>query len=381
MSKAKETKIPRPRNAWIIFLAGFCEQMGRGKVRGQRASQAAAKVWDKMTEEQKVVYEEKAKIELQEHQMKYPGYVYTPARAGSGSGKKARMQTSKMEVVKEAQKDESDSGFGSRRASSMISESDSTVYLSPSPEFISPALRPQSLNQAFQSHSFTSMNTFDPLDFSYDFTQEANNTDDVSMSLPLAPIIPTSPYCPSMPAYDLNATQVFLTTDVNDNVDYWIENPRYFEDQNVPEYYFTQEPTYPTLQLDENHLLSHMYATQFSTPNEYWITDPQYYEDQPDRPECYVAQEPVYPTLQLDENHLLSQYMNNHDQEFYGQTPKLDDSCYIDFPSLAEFTFDLNLDSLDIPPFPDADVPFELNAGLPFEIPEWVLNLEPSVYA
>ncbi|KAL0571633.1 slightly ste11-like protein [Marasmius crinis-equi] len=369
MTETQEIRVPRPRNEWIIFLSDFCEEMKGRLAPGERASQAASKRWDAMTEAQKAVYVRKAKVELQEHQMKYPGYVYKPMRAGSGSGscKKSGKRTSKMERVKEAQiNGKTHTASVSSRASSVLSELDSILHLSPSPDLTSPALQRQ-------SSSF--MDTFTPVDFS---TSEPN-VDDASSSLPLTPIIPSPAYSPSMPAYNVNAT---LFSAAN-NVEHWDQNTQYFDDPTAPEYYFVQEPVYPTLQLDENHVLSQVDATQLPMSNdsvEYWIEDPRSPED-PTAPEYDVNEEPSYPTLQLDENHLLSQYENNPDdtipQDFRRQA--LEPNSYnqdppysINFPSLGDFDFDLG--ALDIPPFSDGDpsAPFEFNVGVPFSIAEWL---------
>ncbi|KAM6498328.1 High mobility group box domain containing protein [Amanita muscaria] len=74
-------RIPRPRNAFMIFRSEFCaeEKISRSVERDHRhISRIIGYYWNKMTEAEKDIWRRKAEQEKMDHLRKYPGYRFTP---------------------------------------------------------------------------------------------------------------------------------------------------------------------------------------------------------------------------------------------------------------------------------------------------------------
>ncbi|RXW18434.1 hypothetical protein EST38_g7410 [Candolleomyces aberdarensis] len=74
-------RVPRPRNAFMIFRSAFCseQKVNRDVERDHRhISRIAGHYWNQMPEEEKNVWRRKADQEKVEHEMKHPGYRFCP---------------------------------------------------------------------------------------------------------------------------------------------------------------------------------------------------------------------------------------------------------------------------------------------------------------
>ncbi|KAJ2913024.1 hypothetical protein MD484_g7380, partial [Candolleomyces efflorescens] len=80
--KASSTpRVPRPRNAFMIFRSAFCseQKVNRDIERDHRhISRIAGHYWNQMPEEEKDVWRRKADQEKVEHEVKHPGYRFCP---------------------------------------------------------------------------------------------------------------------------------------------------------------------------------------------------------------------------------------------------------------------------------------------------------------
>ncbi|KAL5498214.1 hypothetical protein ACEPAH_2344 [Sanghuangporus vaninii] len=90
--------VPRPKNSFILFRTEFVAQRTNGGAQPssdsrsdadddddatQSLSKQASAVWNKMTDEEKKPYVERAKLEKAAHEAKYPHYRYKPVRHNS----------------------------------------------------------------------------------------------------------------------------------------------------------------------------------------------------------------------------------------------------------------------------------------------------------
>ncbi|KAL5520363.1 hypothetical protein ACEPAG_9587 [Sanghuangporus baumii] len=90
--------VPRPRNSFILFRTEFVAQRTNGGTQSssgsksdadddddttQSLSKQASAVWNKMTDEEKKPFVERAKLEKAAHGAKYPHYRYKPVRHNS----------------------------------------------------------------------------------------------------------------------------------------------------------------------------------------------------------------------------------------------------------------------------------------------------------
>ncbi|KAL5478929.1 hypothetical protein ACEPAI_2216 [Sanghuangporus weigelae] len=90
--------VPRPKNSFILFRTEFVAQRTNGETQNssgsksdvdddddttQSLSKQASAVWNKMTDEEKKPYVERAKLEKAAHEAKYPHYRYKPVRQNS----------------------------------------------------------------------------------------------------------------------------------------------------------------------------------------------------------------------------------------------------------------------------------------------------------
>ncbi|KAL0578197.1 hypothetical protein V5O48_003800 [Marasmius crinis-equi] len=214
-SKTKKARIPRPRNEWIIFLTDFCEGRKGVVSSGERASQAASRRWNAMTGAEKAVYVGKAQIELEEHRRKYPGYVYDPARRARSGGRGRRKngeRTSKAARMKEVHGDGEAqcSGYGVSIPSSASSQKDAMPGLFSPYESEFAILQTKSASEACQSSSLGSRDNFPSTEL---FTE---GTTDNTVSSPI-----------------LSTPMTFRSYSnlSNDNVEKWLGDDQYFEDQ------------------------------------------------------------------------------------------------------------------------------------------------------
>ena len=90
-------KIPRPRNAFIIFRCEYChkhQEANRGTDRlptpEKTLSKRAGALWKTMDAPTRQPYIDQAKEEREEHQRKYPNYKYRPNRTPKGSSRKRK---------------------------------------------------------------------------------------------------------------------------------------------------------------------------------------------------------------------------------------------------------------------------------------------------
>ncbi|KAH9478339.1 Transcription factor Sox-10 [Psilocybe cubensis] len=135
--------IPRPRNAFIFFRSAYISRnAANGEGQQNELSKHAAKVWNKMSDEDRRPYCELAAIEKQEHYLKHPDYVYSPGRS-SGKGKPKAANPRKTSGV-------SNAASKKRKASNAFedrwSKSPDTSSSSPSPT--SPIARPAKMQRA-----------------------------------------------------------------------------------------------------------------------------------------------------------------------------------------------------------------------------------------
>ncbi|KAJ4466254.1 high mobility group box domain-containing protein, partial [Lentinula aciculospora] len=81
-SALKTDKIPRPRNAFLIFRKVNIElirsNIGKSHPVQMEISREAGRLWNGASPAVRGEYKRLAEIEKQEHALKYPGYVYRP---------------------------------------------------------------------------------------------------------------------------------------------------------------------------------------------------------------------------------------------------------------------------------------------------------------
>ncbi|KAF8951530.1 hypothetical protein BDZ97DRAFT_949827 [Flammula alnicola] len=136
--------IPRPRNAFIFFRSSYISSsLASGEGQQNELSKHAAKVWNKMTLNEKEPFVHLATLEKKEHQARYPNYVYSPGRVSAKSRIKA--------AVKRAS-EASPASTRKRRSSISVREewsrSSATSSEPQSPEFSSPPPRPRRIPRA-----------------------------------------------------------------------------------------------------------------------------------------------------------------------------------------------------------------------------------------
>ncbi|KAF2764511.1 HMG-box, partial [Teratosphaeria nubilosa] len=84
----KPEKIPRPRNAFIIYRTANSRKIARdlkargknGGILNQKVSQYAGEQWKAEPEEVKERYRGYARQEAEQHKRDYPDYVFRPRR-------------------------------------------------------------------------------------------------------------------------------------------------------------------------------------------------------------------------------------------------------------------------------------------------------------
>ena len=135
-SRRDPNKIPRPRNAFIIFRCDYCQNYAleskgsnRSPTPEKTLSKRAGALWRTMSEEARRPYQEMAEQERITHALTYPNYKYRPNRRGlprrRTSGSVSRREQVEMLLRASAERSLHDSG----------SECDSPVSLnSSSPE-------------------------------------------------------------------------------------------------------------------------------------------------------------------------------------------------------------------------------------------------------
>ncbi|KAK2464532.1 hypothetical protein APHAL10511_003439 [Amanita phalloides] len=93
LGSEKQERVPRPRNAFIIFRSQFASQYKACQAHPHQnlVSRNAAEVWNAFSEEEKLPYKLQADEEKREHRRKYPNYIYmSGSRARRGSQASAR---------------------------------------------------------------------------------------------------------------------------------------------------------------------------------------------------------------------------------------------------------------------------------------------------
>jgi len=93
----EQGRIPRPRNAFIIFRSQFALNYKAREAHPHQnlISRSAAEAWNKLSEEEKHPYKLQADEEKREHRRKYPNYTYMPGcrttkRGASATAKRAQ---------------------------------------------------------------------------------------------------------------------------------------------------------------------------------------------------------------------------------------------------------------------------------------------------
>ncbi|KAJ7226069.1 hypothetical protein GGX14DRAFT_342785, partial [Mycena pura] len=71
-------RIPRPRNAFIIFRLLAASIPNSVQNDQKRKSRSAGKIWASLSDEQRKEYEKQADHEKAEHRIKYPDYRFKP---------------------------------------------------------------------------------------------------------------------------------------------------------------------------------------------------------------------------------------------------------------------------------------------------------------
>ncbi|KAF9074450.1 high mobility group box domain-containing protein, partial [Rhodocollybia butyracea] len=79
-SPRRETHIPRPRNAFIIFRSEYHSTKITTDIEhdARHISRIVGHLWNNMSEEDKAPYRLMAENEKLEHQQRYPNYRFTP---------------------------------------------------------------------------------------------------------------------------------------------------------------------------------------------------------------------------------------------------------------------------------------------------------------
>ncbi|KAF8490271.1 high mobility group box domain-containing protein, partial [Gautieria morchelliformis] len=73
--------VPRPPNAFILFRSHFCANDVIPQHQGvtqQMRSRVAAKLWGRMSPEDKKPWHDEARKVKQEHKIRYPNFQYRP---------------------------------------------------------------------------------------------------------------------------------------------------------------------------------------------------------------------------------------------------------------------------------------------------------------
>jgi hypothetical protein len=98
--KEEEDRIKRPENAFILFRKQCCEERQQEDlkaglkdqpVKKQRQADLSKMIsmkWKELTSEERKIWEDKAKKKKQEHEEKYPNYVFRPMRKSDKEGKR-----------------------------------------------------------------------------------------------------------------------------------------------------------------------------------------------------------------------------------------------------------------------------------------------------
>ncbi|KAG4107460.1 hypothetical protein H8356DRAFT_974844 [Neocallimastix lanati (nom. inval.)] len=96
----KIKKIPRPKNSFLFYLHDKTPDFLKinPNINRRDVSKAVGQMWRNETEEVKKYYAEKARIELEEHKLKYPNYKFTPDR--SKKNKKSNNEAKKSKEMK-----------------------------------------------------------------------------------------------------------------------------------------------------------------------------------------------------------------------------------------------------------------------------------------
>ncbi|ESK92956.1 hmg-box dna-binding protein [Moniliophthora roreri MCA 2997] len=86
MATAKEPKIPRPPNAWILYRSDMAatitaqlQQTGQRKTQAQ-ISKEISEMWKNVDPQTKMEYERRAEAKKHEHSEMYPGYRFQPMK-------------------------------------------------------------------------------------------------------------------------------------------------------------------------------------------------------------------------------------------------------------------------------------------------------------
>ncbi|CAE6526735.1 unnamed protein product [Rhizoctonia solani] len=81
--KRPASHIPRPRNAFILFRSHYvAAQLIPGKVENdhRHISKIIGEIWNKLSPNERLIWEQKAELEKERHSRMYPGYRYKPAK-------------------------------------------------------------------------------------------------------------------------------------------------------------------------------------------------------------------------------------------------------------------------------------------------------------
>lgn len=168
-------RIPRPRNAFIIFRSYYnarhapLPSAGGAKTNQNEVSRQAAKVWKSLTPEQQKPYQDQAKREKEEHHRLYPDYRYAPNGKKCAPAKpRPRSQTTNTASKRKARQDrvdytdsesEGDDSYNDRSATPIVAapparnlrpRAEVSRYISPVPSDLtrSPSPTPSSVPQS-----------------------------------------------------------------------------------------------------------------------------------------------------------------------------------------------------------------------------------------
>ncbi|RXW13770.1 hypothetical protein EST38_g12083 [Candolleomyces aberdarensis] len=201
-------RIPRPRNAFIIFRSYFNSRhaplpsVDGTKTNQNEVSKQAAKEWKSMTPEQQKPFQEQAKQEKEEHHLLYPDYRYAPNGKKSAPAKpkpKTRMtQAALRRKARQLRAEFSDSesegedSYSDRSATPIVAappahnlrpRAEAPRYISPEP---SPAERSPSPTPSVPQ-SPASSNDEEPSD-GEDGWVETEDIPTLKLPLPLPPV-------------------------------------------------------------------------------------------------------------------------------------------------------------------------------------------------
>jgi hypothetical protein len=104
--RASTQKVPRPKNAFIIFRCHSIPKLHSNQRSGcnrpptpeKTLSKRAGAAWRELSEDEKQVYRDMAELERLEHQKKYPGYRYQPNRNKSSKPRNSGPPTRREQV-------------------------------------------------------------------------------------------------------------------------------------------------------------------------------------------------------------------------------------------------------------------------------------------